>query len=121
MTIREIEKTGRLVRGLVDKGANEIQEITFGVSDVERRLDALRAKAMKDAARRAEVYVDAIGLKLGRALEIAPEPEAGVAAPSGLVARRVLAGAAGASDALPVESGARTLRTRVTVTWALSR
>jgi len=118
-TIKTIGDVGKIAQRLVDKGANAINDIGFDLSDAETRLDKLRAEAIKNARRQAEIYVEAIGLKLGKTLDILPEPDEGPV-PRPFAARGALA-AAKAGDAIPVEPGLRKLTTRVTVTWALSR
>ena len=118
-TIKTIDNAGKIAQRIVEKGANAIQDIVFDLSDAEARLNKLRGDAVKNAHQRAEIYVDAIGLKLGKVLEIAPEPDEGQA-PQALQARGGFV-AAKAADAMPIEAGRRKLTTRVTVTWALGR
>jgi uncharacterized protein YggE len=118
--IKTIDNAGRIAQQIVDKGANAIQDIVFDLSDVDSHLDRLRAEAMKNAKRQAEIYVEAIGLKLGKALEIAPGPDE-TQAPRPFQAREGLAAAKAAPDGFPVEPGLRKLTARVTVTWAIAR
>jgi uncharacterized protein YggE len=119
-TIKSIDDTGRIAQKLVDKGANNIQRVTFDVSDAEARLEHLRVAAIKDALHRAELLVDAIGLRLGRVLEINPEPDGAEATPQPFQARSGLAEAK-TLEAIPMQPGLRKLSARVTVSWALSR
>lgn len=119
-TIRSIDNTGRIAQRLIDKGANNIQRVTFDVSDAEARLEHLRVEAIKDALHRAELLVEAIGLRLGRVLEINPEPEVADAAPQHFQTRGELAEAR-TLEAIPIQPGLRKLSARVTVSWALSR
>jgi uncharacterized protein YggE len=113
LRVREIDKVGTIARTLIDQGANLFGGVHFTVSDSEQRVEALRVTAIKDAAAKAKTYADALGLKLGRVLEIEPEqqpPERGAM-------MRAQAGDTGA--AIPVEPGTQTLSARVTVTWEL--
>ena len=116
--VRQVDKAGRIVSQLIDKGANVLGGVHFGVSDADERLDQLRVRALQEAARKARLYVEAMGVKLGRIVEIEPEiqyPDESAAA--SMPARRF-------SDAppvaIPVEPGMRTLSVRVTVTWVLA-
>jgi uncharacterized protein YggE len=70
--VRSIDKAGPLVGALVDKGINSIDGIEFAASPDTARDDALRGAAMRDARHKAQVYVEALGLKLGRVLAITP-------------------------------------------------
>jgi uncharacterized protein YggE len=111
--VREIDKVGAVARALIDRGANLFGGVQFAVSDAEQRVEALRVTAIKDAAVKAKTYAEALGLKLGRVLEIEPEPEA---SERGMMRRaKVAEGATG----IPVEPGVQTLSARVTVTWEL--
>ncbi|MBV9219227.1 MAG: SIMPL domain-containing protein, partial [Methylobacteriaceae bacterium] len=51
--IHDIDRTGSIVSHVIERGANTIQGLFFSVSDADARLDELRAKAVRDAKRRA--------------------------------------------------------------------
>ncbi|MGI8568174.1 MAG: SIMPL domain-containing protein [Methylocella sp.] len=68
--IRDITKAGVLLGQLMDKGANSFERIEFDYSQKETKYDALRGDAVRDALRKANSYVNGLGLKLGRVLEI---------------------------------------------------
>jgi uncharacterized protein YggE len=113
--IRQVDKAGAIARQLIDKGANYFGGIQFDIADPEQRLGELRIAALQDAARKARSYADALGVKLGRILEIAPQPQA-----EGPIPARALRSAAEAAPAvIPVEPGVKTLEAHVTVVWAL--
>jgi len=117
--VRRIDDVGKIAQRIVDKGANSVDDIGFDLSDASARLDKLRAAAIRNAKHQAEIYVEALGMKLGKALEIAPEPDEGPA-PRNFAARAVPM-AAKAAGPIPVEPGLRKLSSRVTVTFAISR
>ncbi|MGC2223853.1 MAG: SIMPL domain-containing protein [Methylocella sp.] len=115
--VRKIEKAGTLAGQLMDKGATSLDSIAFDYSQKEAKYDALRGDAVRDALRKANSYVDGLGLKLGRVLEIATQPpEPAVAGFAGTLPR----GAPRAAAAIPVEPGVETLRAEVQVTWELA-
>ncbi len=122
VTIKALDKAGRIAGQLIDKGANEIQGVIFEVSDADARLDKLRAAAIKDAERKARVYVEAASLKLARVLEIRPEADEPLERAQTRVATFGGVMAASAAPAvIPLTPGAQKLVARVTVTWSLSR
>ena len=121
VTIKALDKAGKIAGQLIDKGANEIQGVTFEVSDAEARLVKLRAAAIKDAERRAGVYVEAASLKLARVLEIRPEADEPLERAQTRVATFGGEMAATAPAVIPLRPGAQKLVARVTVTGALSR
>lgn len=118
--IRSLAKAGTIAGQLIDKGANVFQGMEFDVADVSAKRNALRAAAVKDAQRRAETYVQAAELKLGRVLEIRPEPDEDEA-PQRPMMRAAAAPMAASMADVPVSPGVKKLTARVTITWALSR
>jgi uncharacterized protein len=117
--IRDITKAGALARQLMDKGANSLEGIEFDYLQKDTKYDGLRGDAVRDALRKANSYVNGLGIKLGRVLEIATEPPA--PGPAGMSPRMLGAASRQASTAIPVEPGVQTLRTEVQVTWELAQ
>ena len=116
--IREIDMAGVLAGQLMDKGANSFEGIAFDYTQKASKYDALRGDAVRDALRKANSYVNGLGLKLGRVLEIAtqvPYPAPGSMPSAGRAMLRHEAAA------VPVEPGSEVLRTEVQVTWELAQ
>jgi uncharacterized protein YggE len=105
-------RAGAVAAHLVDKGANTIEGIAYASSQEPAVLDRLRGEAMRDARRQAEIYVEALGLKLGRVLEIVPEG-------GRFVVQGGVRMAAGATAPIPVEPGALPVRASVSVRWEI--
>lgn len=69
-------KTKKLgaIDGIMDKlagsGLLEIHNLRFALGDNTKALDAARRSAVLDARRRAEIYAEAAGVKIGEVLEI---------------------------------------------------
>ncbi|MBL1258425.1 SIMPL domain-containing protein [Methylocystis sp. Sn-Cys] len=114
--VKPAEKAGDVIGAVIDKGANSVDGVDYDNSDLTAKRDALRAAAVKDAERRARVYAEAAGLRLGRVVEIRPFDEA---APRPMSEARV----AMARDAFsaPLRPGLQRVTERVSVTWALAR
>lgn len=68
--VRELDGLGPLLDELVDSGANRINGIAFDVEDAQALLDKGRREAVRDARRRADLYAEAAGVKLGRLLRV---------------------------------------------------
>jgi len=117
--VREIEKAGALARQLMDKGANSFDGIEFDYIQKEAKYDSLRGDAVRDAQRKANSYVNGLGLKLGRVLEIATQAPYPV--PGGMSPKMLGAAKREAVAAVPVEPGSEVLRTEVRVTWELAQ
>jgi uncharacterized protein len=114
--VRQIDKASVLAGQLMDKGANSFDGIAFDYTQKEAKYDALRGDAVRDALRKANSYVNGLGLKLGRVLEIATRSPTSIPAamPLAMRAKREAA-------AVPVEPGVEMLRTEVQVTWELAQ
>ncbi len=117
--IKDIAKAGALAQQLLDKGANRFDGIEYDYSQKEEKHDALRGEAVRDALRKANSYVNALNIRLGRILEIATQPQAPRPVPMG-AARMMEAAPAEAAAAIPIEPGVETLRAEVQVTWELA-
>ncbi len=114
--VKPPDKAADVVGSVIDKGANSLEGVDYDNSDLTARRDALRAKAVKDAERRARVYAEAAGLRLARVIEIRPFDESG---PVPLAEARM--SAVPASFSAPLRPGLQRITERVSITWALSR
>jgi uncharacterized protein YggE len=112
-----IEKVGALIAQAVQNGA-EYQGVAFDVSDREAREDALRTKAVENAARRAELYARGASMKLGPLQTIRADATQPAFRPLMEAARAV--GAPGASIPPPIEPGLITLTETVSASWTLA-
>jgi len=112
LRLRDVDKAGFVVAKILAKGANEAQNLSFGVTDEPARMDALRVQAGAEARRRAEVYAKAASMKLGRLLALEPQP--GPAGYADMPMRRFEAKAV-----IPVEPGVVPLATEVEATFEL--
>lgn len=110
--LRDVALVAGTIDALVGAGANDIDGVSFSVSQTSKLLDDARSKAMADAHRKAEVYAQAAGMTLGLPLSIS---ENGGAPP---VVFRKMAMQASAAPA-PIAPGEETLRVGVSVTYEL--
>ena len=112
-------KGGCLARQLMDKGANSFAGVEFGYTQKDAKYDALRGDAVRDALRNANSYVNGLGIKLGRVLQIAAQTL--YRDPAGMSPRMLGAIQREAATVVPVEPGSEVLRTEVRVTWELAQ
>ena len=111
-----IEKVGALIAQAVQNGA-EYQGVGFDVADREARENALRTKAVENAARRAELYARGAAMKLGPLQSIRADAAQPMVRPLTEFARAAVGGAA---TTPPIEPGLITLTETVSATWALA-
>ena len=115
--VRDIQRVGDIAGRLIDKGVNHLQGVDYDYSEPEAKMDELRAKAVKDAERRARVYAEAAGLRLSRVLEIRPADDG---APFPRPYAMKAAAAPMADGAPPMRPGVQRISARVSMVWALS-
>lgn len=107
--IRDIEKLPSILDNAIGAGANEMSGIEFVVSEQSKLLDQARDEAVADARRKAALYAETAGGKLGKVVSITEE---GASAPP----RPIAALRAGA---VPVAPGEQTLRAAVSISYEL--
>jgi uncharacterized protein YggE len=108
--IRDIDKLPALLDRAIAAGANEMSGIEFVITEQSKLLDRARDDAIADARRKAELYAQAAGSKLGPVASITEEGSA--APPRPMQAMR--------AGAVPIAPGEQTLRAMVTVSYELS-
>ncbi|KKR05481.1 MAG: hypothetical protein UT33_C0011G0192 [Candidatus Peregrinibacteria bacterium GW2011_GWC2_39_14] len=75
--VRNFDKIGDLLAGVVKNGANTVSELSFKLDDPTQAEDAARKEAIEKAQKKAEQIADAGGFSLGKLLSI----EEGVSSP----------------------------------------
>jgi uncharacterized protein YggE len=113
--VRDIGALGSLLDKLVAAGSNQINGITFEIAQPQAAIDEARKLAAEDATRKAKVYADALGLKLGSVISVSEG--AGYEPPVPIV--RAKAMMADAAVSVPVAAGEQTLAADVNVTWEI--
>ncbi len=68
--VRDVGEIGKVLDALVAQGANQIDGPTFTLDKPDVALDEARRVALKKAQARADMYADAIGLKVARIVSI---------------------------------------------------
>ena len=113
VTIRDLDGLGRILDRVVTAGSNRVQGVRFLVSKPEKLLDKARENAVKDALRRARLFAEAAGSKLGKVMRI---EERGFHAPQ---PRMFAADAVRKESSVPVARGSQKLTANVSVQFAL--
>jgi uncharacterized protein YggE len=113
VVVRDLAKLGQLLDAVVKSGANRLDGIRFIVSDPAAATDQARRAAIEDAKRRAALYVETAGARLGRVLQIS---EAAVHVPRPVMMR---AEAMAAAADVPVAPGENEITATVSVVFAV--
>jgi len=109
ITLREVDDVGAVIDALVAAGANQVDGLDFGVSDLEEARDEARAAAVADARRKAELYADAADVDLGDVVSIS---EFSTSGPVPVVRME-------AAMAVPIAAGRNEISASVVVVWEL--
>jgi uncharacterized protein YggE len=112
VTVRDLDSLGSTLDAAVKAGGNQIQGISFKVSDPSSLVDQAREAAWNDAMHRAEQLAGLAGAQLGDVLTI--NESSSVPSPIIEAARTALQAAA-----VPIQPGTQTITVDVQVTWLL--
>jgi uncharacterized protein YggE len=118
VTIRDVDRAGRLLGRAVDAGgdAARLSGLSFRIDDDSALMTEARRRAFDDARAKADLYADAAGRGLARVVSVS-ETVTGADSPSPMDSMRA-AGSAAADIA--VEPGRQQLSVTVTVEWAFA-
>jgi len=72
--VRNLADLGKVLDALVQAGSNQVSGVSFGIDDPTGVLNQARNRAIADARSRAELYVQAAGVRLGKVLTISEQP-----------------------------------------------
>ena len=114
VTVRNLKELPGVLDDLVSQGANRNMNISWDSSDPEKLLDQARRRAVAEARKKAELYVQGAGASLG-VLKSISESSA-VPRPIYAFERTAVAGNA----ALPIAAGEQEMSATVTLTYAIN-
>src|ERR1700689_446466 len=112
--VNDLDKVGDIIDRLIGAGATDIGGVHFMHSDISKALDGARQAAMADARRKAQVYAEAAGIRLGNVIWITEDPA--YTPPYPMAAAPVSAAAP-----TPIAAGEDTLRAQITVGFDIAQ
>ena len=115
LTARDLSRLGPLIDKAADAGANAMVGITFAENDPSALLDKARPLAVADARRKADIYANAGGAKIGRLMQLTEQ----VGAQPMLLGKRAYAPNMAAAPT-PIETGEDRLTVTVTARFELT-
>lgn len=117
ITIRDLDKLGPILDKVVTLGSNRVNNIQFSISNPQPLKDKARAVAAKDAKRRAQIYANALGINIGKIIEITENNSgSGIYNDHATIMRK-----ASLSASTPIEAGEQSVSASVTVTWEIKQ
>jgi uncharacterized protein len=116
--MRNVGEAPKIARALIESGSDAYRGLTFFIADHDARFDALRIKAMADAARRAKVYSASAAMMLCQVLDVTPGAGSNAGrSESDLPGRR--GDFPQGALSIPTAVEPEVLRANVVLTWAL--
>ncbi len=112
--VRNLSNVGKAIDAVVKQGSNQINGVSFGIDNEEPAMDRARKDALNKARARAELYANAVGMKVAR---IAAISESGAWSPP--IPMPMYRAEAMQSAAPPIAPGEMNLNVTVNVTYEL--
>ncbi len=113
--VRNIANTGRVIDAAVAAGGNTVNGVSFSHADPDAQLDIARRDAIAEARRRAELYANALGMRVQRI--VAVQEGGGYSPPVPMAVERFAA--SDVAGATPISPGQVESRVTVNVTFEL--
>ena len=117
VTVRDLRRLGAAVDATVNAGANQVNGISFGITDATAAENAAREAAVKALTAKTELYARATGYRVLRLVSLS---EGGGYTPRPPIALEMLQSARMKSDT-PVAAGELSVRIDVTGLYELTR
>ncbi len=119
ITMDKLEIHERVLSALIENGIEQVNGVSFSISNPEARMDKLRVKAVQNARARAQMLAEAAGAKLGKVFSInmvgSTSPQPMLRAPRAMMAKAEMAD----SSVAPSLPGMNTLSESVSVTFEM--
>lgn len=116
VTVRDITQTSDVIGAGLDAGANQVNNLNFGIEDEDALVSQARAAAVADARQRAEELAEGLGVRVGSPISIS-ESGGGMPVSRNGVDMAFAESAAGAAPA--ISSGQLSVNSQVYVVFEL--
>lgn len=118
VTVRDLARLGQTIDAVVQGGGNQVNGVSFGLSDPTAAENAARNAAAAALAAKAELYARATGHRVLRLVSLS---EGGGYAPRPVMAPMAMMKREAAQDATSVSPGELTVRIDVSAVYELAR
>jgi uncharacterized protein len=115
VTLRKLDDIGNLLDKAVSTGSNQINGISFSITNPQAAMDEARKAAVKDARRKADLYAVATSVTLGNVIALS---ESGGYQPQPMEMRANMKMAADSAP-VPIAQGEQVVAVDVNITWEI--
>ncbi len=112
--VRNVDNLGRVIDAAVNAGGNTVHGVNFSHQNPDAQMDAARRDAIAEARRRADLYAQALGMRVERIVAV---NEGGAYSPP--VPMPVMARAEAMDASTPISPGQVETRVNLSVTFEL--
>jgi uncharacterized protein len=116
VTLHKLEMIGDLLDKAVSSGSNQINGISFSVANPQAAMDEARKQAVKDAKRKADLYVAATSTALGNIISL--NEGAAYQPPQPMMMQAKMAASDGGA-AVPISQGEQVIAVDVSIAWEI--
>ena len=118
VVVRDLKKLGAAVDATVNAGANQVNGISFGLSDPSAAENAAREAAVRALSAKADLYAQATGYRVLRLVTLS---EGGGYSPQPPMPMAAMAMRSEAKDSSPVSGGELNIRIDISAIYELTR
>ena len=112
--VRDLARLGEILDALVSAGSNQVSGVNFGIADSTATSNEARKSAIADARSRADLYAQAMGVKVGKVISIS---EQSVNLPRPMFQSRMAVSAM--ADSVPIATGEQDVSATINVVYEL--
>lgn len=116
IAVHKLDAAGKLLDALVRDGANRVNSVSFGISEMSSKLDEAREVAVKDAKKRAEMMARAAGVTLGSLINLSELDNAPPPRPRFFAAAET---SFAKNAEVPLQAGEQGIKVTVTALWGV--
>ena len=113
--VHKIDGLGALLDNVVSSGSNQINGISFSVSNSDAAMDEARKLAVKDATHKAQIYAGAASINMGNIMSLSES--SGMAEPPVTFSRAKAMSADSAP--VPIAQGSQVISVDVNISWEI--
>lgn len=120
LKLTDIKQYEKIASGLLERGINKINQVTFGSSKLEQHQAEARTLAIKNAQEKAKSLAEAIGQSIGKAYYISETTSSVIPYPRVAMEMKAMSYDASSEEGTTIAPGELEIKGKVTVSFVLN-
>lgn len=120
LKLTDIKQYEKIASGLLERGINKINQVTFGSSKLTQHQDEARKLAIKNAQEKAKSLAEAIGQSIGKAYYISETTSSVIPYPRVAMEMKAMSYDASSEEGTTIAPGELEIKGKVTVSFVLN-